>query len=66
MVIREKCKKEIDLSFANLSNADLLNDDLSDVNLTEVNLSYADLFFCKINKKVFKQVIKEWFRWKVD
>ena len=53
--VEEAVKKKAYLSRANLSGADL----------SEAYLSRADLLFCKMDKKVFKQITEGWFEWKV-
>ena len=56
---------EANLSKANLYEANLSKANLSKANLSEANLSKANLLFCKMDKKVFKQITEEWFEWKV-
>ena len=53
------------LSRANLRGADLSRANLSRANLSGANLSRAYLVFCKMDKKVFKQITEEWFEWKI-
>jgi len=59
-----------DLSEANLSKANLSKAGLSEANLSKANLSKAGLWkanlvYCKMDKKVKKQIIEEWFEWDV-
>jgi len=68
--VEEAVKLKIDLSNADLSKANLSYVDLSGANLSNVyllhtDLSYADLFFCEMDKKVFKEIAERWFKWKV-
>jgi len=56
---------ESNLSRANLSGANLFGADLSGANLFGANLFGADLSFCKMDKKVFKQITKGWFGWEI-
>ena len=56
---------EADLSEADLSEADLSEANLSEADLSEANLSKANLCFCKMDKKVFKEITEGWFEWKV-
>jgi hypothetical protein len=37
----------------------------SKANLWKANLSKADLVYCKMDKKVFKQITEEWFEWTI-
>ena len=51
---------------ADLFKADLSKADLSEANLSEAYLSGAYLLYCKMNKKVFKQITEKWFEWVVE
>jgi len=53
------------LSRADLSWADLSRADLSGAGLSGADLSGADLLFCMMDKKVFEQITKKWFEWKI-
>jgi len=74
--VEEAVKKGADLSKANLSEANLSEADLRKADLSEAdlrkadlwraNLSKADLLFCKMDKKVFKQITEQWFEWKIE
>ncbi len=55
-----------DLSEADLSGADLSGADLSEADLSGADLTGADLCYCKMDKKVFKQITEEWFKWEVE
>jgi uncharacterized protein YjbI with pentapeptide repeats len=35
------------------------------VNLSGAYLSGADLVYCKMDKKVFKQITEDWFKWEI-
>ena len=48
--IVEAVKKKTNLSGADLSRADLTG---------------ANLLFCMMDKKVFEQITKKWFEWKI-
>lgn len=50
---------------ANLHNANLSYADLSYADLSKANLRDANLCYCKMDKKVFDQITKEWFEWDV-
>jgi len=54
-----------DLSYADLSYADLSNADLSYADFSKADLWKADLCFCKMDKKVFKEITEGWFEWEV-
>lgn len=51
MAVEEAVKSKADLRFANLS---------------EANLSEANLLYCKMTKKVFKQITEGWFEWEIS
>ena len=55
----------VDLSRADLSRAGLSWADLSGADLSGANLSGANLLFCMMDKKVFEQITKKWFEWKI-
>ena len=63
--VEEAVEKEVSLSKADLSEADLSEANLTRANLSEADLSRADLTFCKMDKKVFKQITEEWFEWEI-
>ena len=51
---------------ANLSGANLYGANLYGADLSGANLYGANLLFCKMDKKVFKQITEELFGWKVE
>ncbi len=55
-----------DLEGVNLTRADLWRADLSGADLAGSDLSGAILCYCKMDKKVFKQITEEWFEWEVE
>lgn len=57
---------EADLRYANLREANLTGADLTGTDLSYANLSKANLCYCKMDKKVFKQITEEWFEWDVS
>ena len=63
--VEEAVEFKADLSEADLSKADLSRADLFEANLFKADLSEANLLFCKMDKKVFKQITEEWFNWKI-
>ena len=64
-----------DLSRADLSGAYLVGAylvgaylsgaDLVGAYLVGADLSGADLVYCKMDKKVFKQITEDWFKWEI-
>lgn len=58
--------KEAILSKTNLSGTDLSGANLLGSNLSGADLSGANLLFCKMDKKVFKQITEDWFEWKIN
>lgn len=54
------------LEGAFLKNANLEYANLKNANLEDAYLGNANLLYCKMDKKVFKQITEDWFEWDIE